>query len=584
MSLPDPKIVQIAEQLEQRFFATLPELKKPGTDPEKIRQNKLTRSLAAFAIASIADVDQVTAAASVIDDFDDNGLDAVYFDKPGRRLLLAQSKFKANGGGPDSGETKKFVTGVNDLLAKRYDRFNEAFDAKIADIDDALALADLKITLVVAWTGDRLDLHTTRDLEDLKAELNKFHPGRCEVEQFGLPSAYKVLADEQAQGPVEATVLLENWYHTDKPFRAFYGQISVSQLAKLYVDKGKPLFERNIRFYMGSSGVNEAIAATLRDEPQHLFYLNNGLTAVCRAIRPLPDAKPDKGHFKLEGLSIVNGAQTVGSIASVAKAADLAASPARVLITLIELDNSNFCTKVTHARNYQNQVKLIDFAALDPVQERLRRELAISNIAYRYRPSQEARRTDATNFGIEDVAAALACFSGKPEFAVAVKKQASRLIDPDDSLYKALFSANTDAAWLYRAYLCFRHLNALMTSREVGAEKLFYRHMRYAIVCIVSRRSRVLRKRELGLAEDDKVVLSRELDEISAVTYTRAFARLYYRGFLALSRSQEDVAQVVKEVTELLAEQDAAAAAAAQAAKAELQLVGSQTPPNAGTN
>jgi hypothetical protein len=267
MPQPDPKVVQLTEVLKARFFSFLPNLNRPGWNPAQIEQNKLTRSLAAFAIAKLADVDNSIAAATVIDDYDDNGIDAVFFDRPGNRLFLVQSKFKVDGGEPDQGEMKKFADGIRDLLNQQYNRFNDSFQQKLTDVEDALEQAHLKVVAVVAWTGNTLAAHARREVDDLRAELNQHHPDRVSIELFTIDRAHGLLTSEHVHAPITVTLALENWYQVTTPLRAFYGQISVAQLATLYDQHAKGLFERNIRYYMGSSGVNDAIANTLRDEP-----------------------------------------------------------------------------------------------------------------------------------------------------------------------------------------------------------------------------------------------------------------------------------------------------------------------------
>ena len=51
----------------------------------------------------------------------------------------------------------------------------------------------------------------------------------------------------------------------------------------LHEQHGKALYERNIRYFLGSSksDVNKAIKSTPSDRPEEFFYLNNGVTAVC---------------------------------------------------------------------------------------------------------------------------------------------------------------------------------------------------------------------------------------------------------------------------------------------------------------
>lgn len=579
------QVEQLSAQLEARFFAHLPPLQRPGRDPADVRQNQLSRSLAAFAISTLADVDNVTAATSVIDDYEDNGVDAIHFDRPVTRLFLLQSKFKRDGAAPNQAEMKKFCDGVRDLRAQRYNRFNDAFQQKLNDVEEALESTTLRIVVVVAWTGRILDTHAQRELDDLIREFNEFHPDLVSVELFNLDRAHGALAEEHAQPAPDIRLTLENWYRVETPFRAFYGQVSVAQLAALFATHQKALFERNIRNYLGSSGVNDAIRNTLREEPAHLFYLNNGITAVCTRIRPLPTAQPAGGEFDIAGFSVVNGAQTVGSIAQVARDLALTDSAARVFITLIEIGSApgDFGSRVTFARNYQNQVRHIDFAALDPVQERIRRELAISGITYHYKPSQEARRRDDVTMTMEEAAVALACFSGRPELAVTVKKEVGKLLDRNGTIYASLFPANLDAGKVCRFIRVYRFLDQILTAREIGREKLYYRHLRYFILSVLSRRSGVLRATGLQPTEAEKQSLSRELDELAAVIYNEAVRFLSNKGWLAISRNLTDSSQLAQKIMQNLATGAAAAATPAPAAAPAPANPNSSNPPPPAT-
>lgn len=80
-------------------------------------------------------------------------------------------------------------------------------------------------------------------------------------------------------------------------------------------------------------------------------------------------ANRESGTFALEGASIVNGAQTVGTIL---QAAD-PASPGQVFVKIISLANgpADFGKRITEAANTQNRIERRDFAALDPNQQRL---------------------------------------------------------------------------------------------------------------------------------------------------------------------------------------------------------------------
>lgn len=193
----DAKLAQLRSVLRDRFFPFLPEPNLPGYAPPLIEQNKLTKSLAALAVSKLADVDAPSATASIVDGFDDNGIDAVHYNRLQHALILVQSKFKLHGGEPDQAEVTRFATGIRDLLKGRYERFNDLFQQKLTDIEDALDDPDLKIVAVLAHTGGTLSQHPQRVLDDLQAEVNEF-ASRLIQEQFTLDRACELLALEHA--------------------------------------------------------------------------------------------------------------------------------------------------------------------------------------------------------------------------------------------------------------------------------------------------------------------------------------------------------------------------------------------------
>src|SRR5205085_5896671 len=89
--------------------------------------------------------------------------------------------------------------------------------------------------------------------------------------------------------------------------------------------------------------VNDAIVATVRDLPDNFLYFNNGITLLCSELekQPLGGKSRNSGVFECKGASVVNGAQTVGSIISAltASSAPIAnPSSARVMVRLISLE------------------------------------------------------------------------------------------------------------------------------------------------------------------------------------------------------------------------------------------------------
>ena len=110
----------------------------------------LTRAYAAYTLQILAQLDALSASSAIVDGFDDNGIDAIYFDKRNKELWLVQSKWIKNGGGePDTGETSRFKNGVADLIDLKFDRFNAKVQAKETEVIEALEDPLVKIKIVL---------------------------------------------------------------------------------------------------------------------------------------------------------------------------------------------------------------------------------------------------------------------------------------------------------------------------------------------------------------------------------------------------------------------------------------------------
>jgi hypothetical protein len=546
----NPKKTQIIDELKRDYFSMIPQIERNWT-PDQHEKNRLSRSLAAFAIANLADVTPAQAANSIINGENDNGIDAVYFDRIKNLLWIVQSKA---GNAPNMGDNKKLCDGIRDLINKRFQKFNASFSRLQQDVEDALDTNRLRIVGCNVYLDGNIGSHVVNDLNQLQDELNKFE-SRFEWQDLNIEKIYSWLTAKQAIASVNVVLTLENWHYLHQPRRAFYGLVRASDLASLYNQYNKSLFEQNIRYYLGTKDVNLAIAETVKDQPSELFYLNNGLTITCAKISLPSGHNQESTRFTLEGFSVVNGAQTVGSIASVLNSNVSISAEAKLLVTIIEVgtQSDQIGVEITKARNTQNTVRDIYFAALDPNQERLRQECMVSNIVYQYRPSADSQ--DAIT--IEKAAVALACFSGNTEIIVAAKKDISQLYK---RYYSTLFSNELSGIKLCRYVRIFEYLDQIFTSYEkslTNKQKMFYRHGKFFILDILSRRNKsLINKPEFNLSQDDQTELSRIAEKLAEQIYTLAESKFSgdYKGYLAIFKSLTDVELLTSAVMQELAE------------------------------
>lgn len=580
MPTREEKITQLEAALRVRFFPNVPKVMKAGRESWTEEQHdidRLSRALAAYTLVGKCSLDDTTAIGAITDGSDDGGIDALYFDRAGNRLILVQSKFKRTGVAPSQEEVIKTINGIKALQARQFDRFNEAIRNRLDDIEEAFDTAGVKIDVALAFLGDNLGPHASDDLNSFRDSLNLYAPV-MDWEVAGIEKFYNWLVAEQEPVTVNDSITLENWSGVTAPRKAFYGLISAAALAKLVEDNGKALFERNIRHYLGSVGVNTAIERTVRSRPGDFFYLNNGITAVAESITPAA-GNSQQCVFGLSNLSIVNGAQTAGAIANATLFGDLSPD-AKLLITIIEIGDGgdDIGLKITRARNHQNVVRGVDFAALDPKQEKLRQELAAAGITYYYRPSAEARARREDAFTLEEAAVALACLAFKVrsaaelqqhprpvnaiDFVVVAKKEIGRLWEQEGTIYGQLFPANLSGVRVCRIVRMYRFIDRILSSTERSENsyprRMFFRHGRYFIMAFVALRSTdVIGRAQYGLSTEDQILLSQRVNEISELIYTASEPLQAFKGYLAIFRNLTDAQPLANNVLQRLAQQDA---------------------------
>jgi len=584
MPTREEQVSQIEAALRLRFFSLVPKVETPERSSwteEQHDTDRLSRALAAYSLVGLCNVDDATAAGAVTDGKNDGGIDALYFDRPAIRLVFVQGKFKRTGAAPAQGEVLKTINGIKALQERRFDEFNETIRNRLDEIEAALDTAGVKIDLVLAFLGDNLGQHAIDDLNALQAEMNRFSQ-RMSWEPAGLPVIYGWLVADQTPTAVNADVILENWGAITAPRKAVYGQITAAYLAQLVDMHGKALFERNIRHYLGSVGVNTAIEETVRSRPDDFFYLNNGITAVAESIQQAA-GNNSRCVFGLTNVSIVNGAQTAGAIATAAMSSTLS-SDAKLLITIIEIGTpvDDIGLRITRARNHQNVVRGVDFAALDPNQERLRQELALAGITYYYRPSAEARMRRDDAFTLEEAAVALACLSlpmltsvevqqlsthGQPvhnavDYVVTAKKEIGRLWEQEGAYYRCLFPITLSGVRICRCVRVYRFIDKILADTERSefsySRRMFFRHGRYFIMAFVGHRSAdVIGRPELALAAADQTLISQRTNTLAELIYAESQPLQADKGYLSIFRNLTDSQPLADGVIQRLAQQGA---------------------------
>lgn len=276
-------MVRIAAKLDEQFSYKIDLSDIPNLEGSKAPF--YSRATAAMAILMESGIDEDKAGKCVTDGYCDMGIDAIYNDVSQKKLILVQSKWRETGnGGISQDEVAAFVQGVNRIINSEFEGCNDKILAKQLDVMAALKDMDYQIEMVFCHTGNHaISDYVKRPISDLLKRVNEDDATEIlTFKEIKLQEIYDFLATSQSLDNISLQdVVLSNWGTVDEPFKAYYGTISAAALGEWYQIYGNRLFAKNIRFYKGSTDVNQGIRDVLREEPERFFYYNNGIKLLC---------------------------------------------------------------------------------------------------------------------------------------------------------------------------------------------------------------------------------------------------------------------------------------------------------------
>lgn len=411
---------------------------KPNISENELTTLMLSQAFLLYALKNLTGESYLDLKNFVTDGFSDNGIDAIFYSNTRNELFICQSKWIKKGiGGVDKGEILKFLKGVDDLLKLEFNAFNSKLKKHSQIIEESILAANIQIKVVLIYSGNDISRENKKLISDKISEYNDTE----EViffQEYDLKSAYNFLKDSVDGEPINSDIDLFDWGYTNDPYKSYYGTINCGKIASLLKDSNTRIYSKNIRSFIGLTGINNEIVTTLINEPEKFFYLNNGIILLCKSISKSPynSGKREIGKFHLNDLTIVNGAQTAGSILYAFKRQPEKVNNAKVFIKIISLEDTpkNFDKNITVASNTQNKIEKRDFVSLDIQQKRITHEFFLSGIKYHTKRDDKTLIRDKENYYFEEATISLACFQEDVDFSTYAKREIGKLWE--DTFYK----------------------------------------------------------------------------------------------------------------------------------------------------
>jgi hypothetical protein len=428
-------------------------------------------SLLLFALEMQFEIEDIhtVAADALTDGYDDKKCDLVYVDIDQGSAVIAQAYFSSDPSKKEAPAHKAsdLNTAVGWLLSRELSDLPERIKPAATQLRDALQNGQIKT--IQFWY-----VHNLPESQNVKNEL--------ETVKGNAYSSLKQLLDSTISLPDVVSLevgknKLDDWYKAlttpilvvdtfdveviggyiisspSNDWSAFVTAIPAQWIYQMFNRHKSDLFSANIRGYLGSrkvdANINNGIKTTASSDANHFWVYNNGLTILTTSF----NYDESNNKLSVQGVSIVNGAQTTGAIGSLTVPPG---SDAMVPARFVQCQGRDIITRIIQFNNSQNQVEAPDFRSGDDVQNRLREEFEqIPAVTYSggRRGGHEDRMKRPANLLPSDTAGqALATFHGDVLVAYNRKSQ----IWASDSLYSRFFSNRTTARHIVFVYSLLR--------------------------------------------------------------------------------------------------------------------------------
>lgn len=298
-------------------------------------------------------------------------------------------------------------------------------------------------------------------------DINVKEIGLETLDIFYKSSVQAIIVDEEI--PLDDSRTGFQLAHDD--WDTFITTVSGEWLAKLYRNYDRTeLFSANVRGFMGANNkdndkvINAGIQASAKSTPVDFFVFNNGITALVHDFTLDPENPSIIKSIK--GISIVNGAQTTGSLGSLDKAIEL--KDIEVGVRFIKCENKSKIESITRYNNSQNKVLQSDFRANDSIQMRLRSEFgSLASATYDGGLRGITNGDRKLKVDSHSAAQALMAWHGNPSDSYH-KKMA---IWEDDALYSKAFNQTISAGHVLFVYTLLETSNLLKDELRLKDKK-----------------------------------------------------------------------------------------------------------------
>ena len=339
----------------------------------------------------------------------DKGVDGIYIDDSVAKVFILQGKFHQGPKPPN--EKRPDVTSFADLSKtllgpkKNFEIYLKGIDPsvgkRLTDSKQRLNKRKYELHLFYVTTG-KCSSALKSEAESIVGQAN----GRATISILDRQDILSLLVDYlggaappvpfldlkfDTRGIAGSDGVLQR-YEAATGIDSIILAMSGAEVASMYRRAGDRLFARNIRGFLGDTSINEGMRITLKRQPEHFWYFNNGVTIVCDSARKT--SEHGQAILRVTNPQVINGQQTTRVLSTIK-----GNKKASVLVRVISVPRGRnikqeqfeqLVSNIVAATNWQNAILQSDLRANDSRQVNLQRNLA--KLGYHYLRKRQSKK------------------------------------------------------------------------------------------------------------------------------------------------------------------------------------------------
>ena len=352
----------------------------------------------------------------------DKKLDFVFLDQDGRRVVFAQGYYSGKSAGAAPANK------ASDLNAAAAWLVSGDLDKVPVDLADAIRECRTAIDQGEIDQVELLYVHNFAESKNVRDELDTARKHlekglatreiQVTAKELGLEECERLFVARESGILVKDEIVVPSnvFFEEAGPhWRAGVISLPASWLYEQFHKYGQPLFSANYRGFLGVTKrrkINAGIKQTAEATPEDFWVFNNGLTLLTLDYKTTKDSRT-----KITGCSIINGAQTTGSLGTIdITKHDL--SKVKVLTRIVACGHQETVRNIVRYNNTQNEITTWDQYSNTETQKRLADEFQALGHVYSLK---RGFGQSISGLGIEVVAQPLLAFDGALDDAVRGK-------------------------------------------------------------------------------------------------------------------------------------------------------------------